>query len=298
MPPLRGRAVALRDIGARKGAVAPDAQPFTLEGGSHLIDQPRLGRGAIAIPQNHLRTARAETVQRLARHRMHVDQNRPPEFRLRLRHQPFKRVVIRRPDPRDPRLGLGAGELAAIDRPASRHHPRDHAKPGHDPRAPMRRHAQILDHACIQLIRAAIEVDIGPRIARHETSRPDLGCPGQKPIDKRILRGPQPPHIQHRARPQVSRVVIARMRRGKDRRSAQWHRHAQPIGQWMQLLGRHSSRPKCRTSLHRIFPAKSLLKAAPTPFIDPQTDAVPRFRAYQLQQARDRIGWNRTGVGG
>ena len=74
--------------------------------------------------------------------------------------------MIRLMDGFDPPTRLAEGELAPVDFLPLRHHPRDGAQAGGDPRRPRRRKGgeRVLEHPLIELVRLAVHVDVGPRI--------------------------------------------------------------------------------------------------------------------------------------
>ena len=158
-------AIGLGGIGARKGRIAGHAQAGGGKCCLDQIDQIAARSGPVAVAQHDIRAcARARCgFDGLMRHGMAVNQQGLSGLQARLGHKGSQLVMVGVPDLHQPRGGVRAFQLAAIDGPAIGHDTRDHAK--------ARGHARIdgtfadpFDQGRVQLIGAAVQIDIGARI--------------------------------------------------------------------------------------------------------------------------------------
>ena len=106
---------------------------------------------------------------------MAVDQHGLAKLGVGAFDQIAQGAVIGVPTAGNPRLGLGQGELAAIDGAASGHHAGNHPKSRGDARV-VRRAGDAVDHGGIKFIGRAVEVEIGARHMGGQQGRAVPGC--------------------------------------------------------------------------------------------------------------------------
>src|SRR6266436_9874822 len=81
----------------------------------------------------------------------------------------------------------------------------------------------VAEHARIEFVSFAIDIDIGPRKAGREKRCPETWCRSKQFVDKAVLRPPQGQRVQPRRREEVSRIFSTAVRRRENQRKALHH---------------------------------------------------------------------------
>ena len=223
MPAARRAAILLRHERPRKGRIADHAQALAQEPVLQRIEHLTGGRCAEPVAQHHLGaplTGAGHGIQRLMRHGMEIQKHRLAKPRLRGAHQPIERRMIGLPDLRDARLGLGAGDLAAINRAPIGHDTGNHPQPRRYARR-LHHAAHALDHAGVKLIGAAVQIDPGARIFRRDQGRAQCGSGADQLIHIGVFRRPHHARIQNTGLQERRRIMPPGMRRGHNHRRQQ-----------------------------------------------------------------------------
>ena len=229
LPPGRA-AIGLGDIGPREGRIARHHEPRVDEGRFDPVDHLAPRCRAKTIPQHDIGpphpTAR-HAVHRLMRHGMAIDQHRLAMAAMRPAQQLLQFRVIGPPVAVDSQLRLFLGQFAAINRPAIGHHAGNHPQPrGHARVMPLPRNA--FDDRRIQLLRRAIEVDIGPRGPGFDKRSAMQRCAVEQEINKGIFGRTDRMFVQNRPPQERRRIIPPRMGRCKN--------HARAVSVRMQYF--------------------------------------------------------------
>ena len=211
----RGRvAVVLGDEAARVGLVAADQITELPQGGFDRLGDGGDAARSVAIAQHDI-GARAFLLGAAGRgHGMAVDQRRGPEFVVDVGEQFSQRPVIRLVQAFDPPQRVIDGKPLVVDFLGIADHPRHGAEPARDPhRTGIGEGGQPpLEHARIELVRLAVDVDIAAREMHAHQRLAAADHPADELVDEGILRTAQRGEIEPRGRQERARVNPAAVR--------------------------------------------------------------------------------------